>query len=899
MTFRKAWVSTFALVYALTNAVPAVAQRAIVSVVAPPAASLSGLGVAGAAPSLSSPLPQLPAAQPLQALLPTPAAASIPAESSPEQVQASPTVQEGLNDLSTSLQEASLSSPGSTAPLLDKAFDSAPQRSGEVSGVAALAGEASQPVRPLSSLRQLRLGTYNVLNLFAKVGKHVPDPDHPGKLKQVSERTPKEEQQRREQAKAILESGLDIVVLQEVENIAVLQDFAREYLGGAYKALLIEGNDERGIDVAFLVKKDLPFQVEQRSHKDEQWTDPTTGKAGKLFSRDLPSLIVRSEARAEPLFVLFGGHFKSKRDRIGDPESKIMRRAQMERTAEILARYKTEFGENVPLMLAADFNGDLNSDDVFAPLWNAGLANSLDLGALPASAAERVTHTFHPREGQSHASQMDGILVSKSLSRLVQRAEVYRYKNPDGTLRPVPATYAERALNPSDHFPLLMTLDFLPLLRAPPQAPRLGLLPEPATTRPAGERTLGILGLAWSFLTLTSMSIVMPVRSAFLLAKFGPEVMPWVYMASAVFTGLAAWLYARATSLPRARLLAGTLAVLAAGLVAWWALAPLTIASGPLSFAFSMWTDAFTIMSVTIFWTYANDRFKGDAAKRWFGPFAAASALGGMAGSALTSLLVKSLGAPTLLLIATGVFAAIGGLFFLMERRPDPAAASAAEAPIPAPAKKPLSDPWSVARAILASPFLLAMTAVVFLERLVPDFSNYLFNVMTQQAYPTREAMAAFMAAFSFWQNLAALVTGALMTQWVLKKLGVGKTLLGAPLVNFIGFIAFALSPTLGVSVAANGADGWQRYGWFKAAKETAYTAADKDVLYQVKAYVEMFVYRFARGAAGLLLLLLAGRSFLGLGAVPVAWAAVPLAALWVWAAWKLGAEYKKLLKKP
>ena len=54
--------------------------------------------------------------------------------------------------------------------------------------------------------------------------------------------------------------GPDILALQEVENLAVLERLRTEYLGAAdYRpAILVEGNDDRGIDVAFLSR--LPLQ---------------------------------------------------------------------------------------------------------------------------------------------------------------------------------------------------------------------------------------------------------------------------------------------------------------------------------------------------------------------------------------------------------------------------------------------------------------------------------------------------------------------------------------------------------------------------------------------------------------------------------------------------------------
>ncbi len=359
------------------------------------------------------------------------------------------------------VQGRGFAAPG-VAAVLDRTFDGSAFNAGEPGSPVAAA-----PVRSLDSIKTLRVGTYNLLNLFEKVGDHVPDPARPGRLLKVSAAVAKEESQRREQARAILESGLDIVSVEEVENIQALEDFSRRYLGGAYRALLIEGNDERGIDIAFLVKKDLPFELEHRTHKGEVWRDPILGRETPLFSRDLPALVLRAPGAAKPFLVLLGVHFKSKRDRPGDPHSETLRRAQVAGAARIVERYRAEFGDGVPLMLAGDFNGDLNAEDAFAPLWKeAGLSNSLELGETPVPLRERVTHTFHPKGASAHLAQMDGILVSRGLRGLVRRSEVYRYRDSRGIVKPIPRTYAERSLNPSDHFPLFLELDFQRLLQS-------------------------------------------------------------------------------------------------------------------------------------------------------------------------------------------------------------------------------------------------------------------------------------------------------------------------------------------------------------------------------------------------------------------------------------------------
>ncbi|MFA6093308.1 MAG: hypothetical protein WCU88_10255 [Elusimicrobiota bacterium] len=386
-------------------------------------------------------------------------------------------VSAGLQGLRKSLDKArstqSEVQSAAFSALMDQAFDGKSIRKGVAEAVHAQAGaflsqKNARPAlaqRSLESIEELNIGTYNLLNLFQMVGKYLQV--QRGGLQQLKKPKAKEEQQRLEQGKAILDLKLDVLVVQEVENVEALEAFNRHFLGGAYRVFLIEGNDERGIDIGFLVKKDLPMEIEQRSHKGEKWNDPVFGAGSPIFSRDLTSLIFRAQGQVRPLFIFFGGHFKSKRDRPGDRESAVMRRAQMERAAEIMGRYRKEFGNDVPLMLAADFNGDLNAGSEFAAFWKkAGLINSLDLGDAPVPMKDRVTHTYHPGKGPVSAVQMDGVLVSASMRRLVARSGIYRYKNPDGSERPIPKTRKERDKNPSDHFPLWLKLKFQPLLKS-------------------------------------------------------------------------------------------------------------------------------------------------------------------------------------------------------------------------------------------------------------------------------------------------------------------------------------------------------------------------------------------------------------------------------------------------
>ncbi len=279
--------------------------------------------------------------------------------------------------------------------------------------------------------------------------------------------TPKAKEHLRAQGRLILEEGIDIVVMQEVEDMETLKLFNQRYLKSQYEPLLIDGNDPRGIDVCFLVRRDLPLRVEYRSNRHEKWVDPILGPDERhVFSRDLPILILRVEGSEKPVLVMAGAHLKSKRTRdSSDPESNIKRGGETQRAAEILARLQTEFGPSVPILFGADFNGDVNSEKEFAILKSAlALEDSLNLSDPPASPWGRVTHTWFPRGAPAHYSQFDALLVSPALRPALQDSYVYRYKDEKGKPKPIPRKMSERKKNPSDHFPVIAIFDFQKML---------------------------------------------------------------------------------------------------------------------------------------------------------------------------------------------------------------------------------------------------------------------------------------------------------------------------------------------------------------------------------------------------------------------------------------------------
>jgi len=114
----------------------------------------------------------------------------------------------------------------------------------------------------------VRIATFNVENLMARFDfaawretKQENFLRHKHDLKQRALRMAHEDEARQMTSLAIADCHADIICLQEVEDIKTLEEFEQDYLvpitGLKYKnKVLIEGNDGRGIDVAFMAREE-------------------------------------------------------------------------------------------------------------------------------------------------------------------------------------------------------------------------------------------------------------------------------------------------------------------------------------------------------------------------------------------------------------------------------------------------------------------------------------------------------------------------------------------------------------------------------------------------------------------------------------------------------------------
>jgi len=124
--------------------------------------------------------------------------------------------------------------------------------------------------------------------------------------------------------RVIREARPDILIVVEVENRPTLERFNSQVLQSEFQfayphCMVIDGNDDRGIDVGIMSRFSI---IQIRSHVD----DPAPA-GGELFSRDCPEydILLPSGER----LVVLPNHLKSKRNG-NDQASQDRRRAQAE-----------------------------------------------------------------------------------------------------------------------------------------------------------------------------------------------------------------------------------------------------------------------------------------------------------------------------------------------------------------------------------------------------------------------------------------------------------------------------------------------------------------------------------------------------------------------------------------
>ena len=295
--------------------------------------------------------------------------------------------------------------------------------------------EFSSLDRPLPFLNpaganSFSVATFNVENFFDFQEPHPSDPPMPS-LGEYHLRLSKT-------AEAIMAMGAPTVVaLQEIENIGVLEDLAAEQAISQfhYQAVLVEGNDSRGIDVGYLVRGDRAEIV-----------DVTAMPAPEGLTSRPPLLLtvtLQTLSNETATIYLLNNHFTSMSE--GEQVTEPRRVAQAAWNLSLVEQIVEQEPDALIVVL-----GDLNSFYESPPidtLREGGLRHIYEF------VAPEMPYTYI-YEGESET--LDHILVSSALYERLTLVEALHIDADYPLAAPDDAT----PRHVSDHDPLIAVFDF-------------------------------------------------------------------------------------------------------------------------------------------------------------------------------------------------------------------------------------------------------------------------------------------------------------------------------------------------------------------------------------------------------------------------------------------------------
>lgn len=392
------------------------------------------------------------------------------------------------------------------------------------------------------------------------------------------------------------------------------------------------------------------------------------------------------------------------------------------------------------------------------------------------------------------------------------------------------------------------------------------------------------------FLIITALYQLKPASRSLLIEALGADSLPYVWIGSAAALLATIAVYRKMlVRIGRVQVILASCVFFGATLVIFRLLA-VTHAAW-VAVAFYIFVDIIGVVLAEQFWSLADATYRSEEGRHWYGFVGTGGLLGGVVGGLLAAFLISytPLQTPDLMLVAAALVGLIFGLTWAMNRwgllqrtgedAPDPAVVMNAGG-------------W---RLIAGSRYLLLIAAVLLLAQTIAPLVEYQFLRIIEATYPEREARTAALSLFFSVMGGVSVGVNLLLTPLILNYMGVLSALLVQPLALAVSASGFMLHPTLLPAAIMKICDRGLSYSINRAAKELLYIPVEPMVMYQAKAWIDMFGYRLFKALGALIIIGLGQWSLSGNGVADLGWVVLLGCGIWAWVLVKLNREYQAL----
>ncbi len=414
-----------------------------------------------------------------------------------------------------------------------------------------------------------------------------------------------------------------------------------------------------------------------------------------------------------------------------------------------------------------------------------------------------------------------------------------------------------------------------------------------SVTTPLGAAAQAALLFTNFFLIITALYQLKPASRSLFIQFLGTDRLPYVWIATAAILALLiSWYHRLVARHSRLYVVLASCGVFIVFLIGF----RLALAQPALeeyaSVGFYMFVDIFSVVLVEQFWSLTNTLYSTRQSKRWYGLIGIGGLAGGVTGGLVGAALIRHTGMTTidLPLAAAAILVVLVVLVLVMHRL-----GLYQERPGVIPVGITESGSINGWQSLLRARYLLLIAAILLLAQFAQPLVEYQWLKTVEKAYPLLDRRTAFLSDFFSLLSAVAIGVNLVITPLVLRLFGVVGGLLVQPLVLGVSAMGFMVQPMLLPAAILKISDRGLSYSINRAARELLYVPIDPVLIYQAKAWIDMFGYRLFKVLGSALILILTQWLPLGIGPVELSWVVLAVCLTWVATALAAGREYRNL----
>jgi ATP:ADP antiporter, AAA family len=393
------------------------------------------------------------------------------------------------------------------------------------------------------------------------------------------------------------------------------------------------------------------------------------------------------------------------------------------------------------------------------------------------------------------------------------------------------------------------------------------------------ETGIAFLMFAYSFLAMTAYNIIQPITRSRFISSLGADNLPYVLLVSVFIVGLIMQGYSRLGALlPAKWVVPVTQGAMVGLLVLFWIGAGLGWTS--VDVAFYLFGQIYGILLISQFWTLANIIFDPRQAKRLFGFIGGGASLGGATGSAITSLLTRTVGNANLMLVSAGVLAVCAVIVVVIVRQ----TRSEDLAGLEEAGKEEGVSSGEALQMLRRSRHLQIIAIVIAMTSIGAGLIDQQLSMATEAAKGAEgtDAMTAVLANVQVYTSIIGFVIQVWLTSKIQRFLGIGFALMILPIGLGSTALLILVTAQLWAPMFARVFDKSIRYTVDKTSREILFLPLPPDLKAKAKPFVDVTVDRVGRAANALILLVLIKPWGLNLSWPQISYASIVVMGIWI-----------------